>query len=94
MHYYLLKEIHWTLDPTVQLPRPHDPACHWWQVPVNWGVQFLLHVDTDDHFNVPTVVLQNALILLINTKVWDAQSVVSEIKIQVVAFHQKIANNY
>lgn len=73
-----MKEIHGALDPAGQLPSPHDTARHQGQVPANGGVQFLLHVDAGDHFNVPTIVLQNALILLVNAKVWDAKSVFSE----------------
>lgn len=54
---YLLKEVHGTLDPAGQLPRPQDAACHWGQVPADWGVYFLFHVDSGDHFNVLAIVL-------------------------------------
>jgi len=78
IQYYLLKEIHGTLDPAGQLPSPHDTACHKGHVPANGRVQLLLHVDTGDHFNVSTIVLQNALVLLFNAEALDAQSVFSE----------------
>lgn len=55
--YHLLKEIHGSLYTAVQLPSPHDPTGHWGQVPANGGVKFLLHVDAENHFNVPAIIL-------------------------------------
>lgn len=74
----LLKEIHGTLDTVVQLPSPHDPTRHRSHVPANGGVQFLLHVDVGNHFNVPVIIVQNVLILGISSKVRDTKSVFIE----------------
>ena len=69
----LLEEVHGLLDPPVQLPRPHDPARHGRQVPADGGVQLLPGVGAGHHLDVPAVVLQDVLVLVLDAQVWDAQ---------------------
>jgi len=74
----LLEEVHGLLDPAVQLAGPHDPARHGGQVPADGGVQLLLAVGAGHHVDVPAVLLQDVLVLLLHAEVWDAQSAMGE----------------
>ena len=68
-----MEQVHGLLDPAVQLPGPHDASRHGGQVPAHGGVQLLPGVGAGHHLNVPAVVLQDVLVLVLDAQVWDAQ---------------------